>query len=531
MDERAFARLFPGEGVLIEFKEGVSTRKVQEAAVAFSNTDGGVILVGVRATGSILGVSQVGEAERKLHEALRGITNCGRYVLRQLAVGPSTVLVVSIERRGEGFAQTPDGVVRSRMGASNPPLRGAELSRFLAARSFDSFESTATTFTLENVRPENIEPFRAAYGWPSDVDLTARLEELGHLVNVDGTERLTVAGALLLLDDPTTIGCRAFVDMRRFSPDTVEPDKTWAVTGTVAAQIERATADIVAELGSTTAVLGTRRVDMPKLPPRALREAVANAVAHRSYQDAGSAIRIEIHRDRVKITSPGGLPEPVTVENIRDQQAARNDRILGALRRLGLAEDLGRGIDRMEDDMAADLHAPPEYADDGAFFSVELRLVGAVTPVERAWVKGLVDEQRVDARSAPVVVHAARSGTVTNADVRNMLGIDSVDARSILRRLVAAGVFELRGKRGGARYVLAPRAATPTRIRHSAEELEQIVLALARDEPVTNARVREHTGCDRLEALSLLRRLVARGELRMLGTRRGSRYVPVMSPP
>ena len=69
----------------------------------------------------------------------------------------------------------------------------------------------------------------------------------------------------------------------------------------------------------------------------------------------------------------------MTLENIRHQQSARNDRLLSALRRLGLAEDLGKGIDRMEDDMAAELLARPEFDDDGSFFSVTLQLGGAVT--------------------------------------------------------------------------------------------------------------------------------------------------------
>jgi ATP-dependent DNA helicase RecG len=63
---------------------------------------------------------------------------------------------------------------------------------------------------------------------------------------------------------------------------------------------------------------------MPELPPRAIREAIANAVADRSYEHAGTAIRVEIRSTSLTITSPGGLPEPVTVENIRFQQAARN---------------------------------------------------------------------------------------------------------------------------------------------------------------------------------------------------------------
>lgn len=524
LTEQEIAREFPGEGSHVEFKQGVSTKRIQDAAVAFSNAEGGVILVGVSPTGTVIGVPQPGEKARELHEALRGVSSCGRYEIRELSVGSNTVLVVSIERRREGFAQTSEGVVRARRGASNPALLGVDLSRFVAERAFHAFESTPTRFSLDAAEASQLDRLRHAYGWPED-DLADRLRELGLLVAAKATNHLTVAGALLLLDDPARIRCRAYVDVRRFAADAPEPDKTWRVTGPVADQIEATTRDVLAELGSTTAVLGAHRIDMPKLPPTALREAVANAVAHRSYQSAGSAIRVEIHHDRVRITSPGGLPEPVTIENIRYQQAARNGTVLDALRRMGLAEDLGRGIDRMEDDMAADLLGPPEFEDDGSFFTVTLRLVGAVTPRERAWVRQLIDGKRLDRRSAPVVVNAARQGSITNGDVRNLLGVDSVVARSILQHLVTEGVLEQHGERGGATYVLALTAGVPVRIRRSEEELEQVVLSLAADHPVTNALVRDQTGLDRLDALDLLRRLVDKGRLVREGARRGTQYV------
>jgi ATP-dependent DNA helicase RecG len=504
--------------------QGVSTEKVQEAAVAFSNAQGGVILVGVDPSGAPKGLSQPGEQERKLHHALQGVRNCGRYETGQLTVGTKTILVVRIERRHEGFAQSSDGRVLLRRGASNQALVGAELSRFVAANAFQAFESTPTAIPLHAVEAGLLDRLCHAQSRPADDQLSTRLREEGFVAMVDGAERLTVAGALLLRKDPATIGCRAYVDIRRFGADLPEPDKTWEVRGTVPEQIEQATKDILAELGSTTAVLGPRRVDMPRLPPMVVREAVANAVAHRSYQHAGSVVRVEIHPDHVRITSPGGLPEPVTVENIRLQQAARNSTLLGALRRMGLAEDLGLGIDRIEDQMASNLLEAPTFEDDGSFFSITLRFSGTVTHLERAWILQLIDQQHLDPRSGPVVVQVARHGSITNAQVRKILGVDSVDARTILQRLVCAGILEQRGQRGGAQYVLAPWAAAPVRVHRAHEELEKIVLNLARQGPVTNSLVREHAHLDRTEALNLLRSLVAKGRLVREGSRRGARY-------
>lgn len=525
LSEEAFREEFPGEGEYVEFKQGVSVARVQEAAVAFSNADGGVLVAGIADNGTVVGVTQPGEKSKDLHQALRETRDPGRYEIRELVVDGRTLLILSIDRRREGFAQTSSGAVLVRRGASNVPLLGADLSRFLARHAFEAFEVTPTDIGLDAADPALLERLVAAYGWDPAGDLPAVLEEAGFVAVEDRREVLTVAGSLLLLSEPADAGGRPYIDIRRYSGDEPDPDKLWEVRGPAERQIEQTTSDLLDELGSISAIVGVQRVEMPRLPQRVIREAVANAVAHRTYEHAGTAIRVEIRATSVTITSPGGLREPVTVENLRYQQAARNDRLLGALRRMGLAEDLGKGIDRIEDDMAAELLQPPEFEDDGSFFTVRLRLTGAVTPRERAWVRGLIQDGRLDPRAAVVVVAVAREGSIGNSEVRSLLDVDSVQARSVLQGLIAEGVLVREGERGGARYLIAPDLGVPARIRHTDAELDDIALALASQGHVTNALLRDRTGLDRQAALVVLKRLTERGELIQVGERRGSRYV------
>ena len=524
LDPDEFAREFPGEGVFIELKQGVSVSRVQETAVAFSNADGGVLVAGVAPDGRVVGVTQPGEKAKDVHQALRDARSPGRYDVRELLVDVKILLVLSVARRYEGFSQTSAGAVLVRRGASNVALLGSELSRFLSRRTFQSFELTPTTTLFDDADPALVLRLSEAYGWPTGDDLGSRLTDAG-LLTVEGSRQvLSVAGSLLLMRDPALVGGRPYIDMRRYAPDNPDPDKKWEIRGPADLQVERATNEIMSELGSVSAIVGVQRVEMPKIPQRVIREAVANAVAHRSYEHAGSAIRIELHSTHLSITSPGALPEPVTLANIRFQQAARNDRLLGALRRLGIAEDLGKGIDRMEDDMAAELLRPPEFDEDGSFFSVTLRLGGAVTPRERAWVRAMIQDGRLDARAAIIVVSAAREGSVTNGEVRSLLSVDSVQARSILQALVSEGVLIQQGERGGAVYLIAPNLGVPARIRYTDAELDDIALELASHAPLTNTGLRERTGLDRQEALRVLRRLIDRGALLQRGERRGTRY-------
>jgi predicted HTH transcriptional regulator len=104
---------------------------------------------------------------------------------------------------------------------------------------------------------------------------------------------------------------------------------------------------------------------------------------------------------------------------------------------------------------------PPEFEDDGSFFAVRLRLGVAVTPRERAWVRDLIDGGRLDARAAIVVVAVAREGAIGNSEVRSLLDVDSVEARSVLQTRVAEGVLVQQGERGGAQYLIAPDLGVP----------------------------------------------------------------------
>src|SRR5690606_12974640 len=147
-------------------------------AVAFSNADGGVLLTGVSPDGRIVGVANPGEGAKDIHQAFRDVQNPGRYEVRQLHVEDKTVLVVAVDRRHEGFARTPAGVVLVRRGASNSPLLGPDLSMFLARRSFTTFELTPTSIPLADASPELRRRLCDAYGWPDDDRVVDRMTEI-----------------------------------------------------------------------------------------------------------------------------------------------------------------------------------------------------------------------------------------------------------------------------------------------------------------------------------------------------------------
>ena len=127
MSVAEFRRAFPGESQHVEFKRGTSMEQMQNTAVAFSNADGGVVLIGVQDDGAIAARALDAGTQDDIHRAMQAARDVGRYGLSQLDVDGKPVTVLSIARRREGFAQTSAGVVRVRRGTRDDPLFGAEL--------------------------------------------------------------------------------------------------------------------------------------------------------------------------------------------------------------------------------------------------------------------------------------------------------------------------------------------------------------------------------------------------------------------
>jgi ATP-dependent DNA helicase RecG len=525
MTSAEFASAFPSESGYVERKKGAGQKPITESVVSFSNTDGGIILIGVSNDGAVLGRELTPGLEDDLHEALSNVRDPGRYTIHNLNVDGIGVTVLAVAKRREGFSQTSDGRVLIRRSTRDEALFGSDLQQFLNARSLEHFESTDTGVPLSAAPRAAVRRVALAFKWSGPAAAyPERLEESGLAMPGPQGSSLTVAGALHLLDRPEDELGRTYIEVLRYREGAENYDRRIQVSGPLREQVERTTQLISDEIGNEVVVLGVHRHELPRLPQRVLREAIANAVAHRSYELDGVAVRVEIRPDAVTITSPGGLPEPVTIENMRDQAAARNPTVIRVLRAFHLAEELGLGVDVMQDTMRDELLDPPDFSESGVAVQVRLPVRSAVAPSERAWVREVEQRGLIESPDRILLVHAARGEVLTNARARELLHVDKDQARTALQRLRDAGFLVQLGKRGGSTYVLDRSLEPPAGLRLGRDELGDLVVEMAREEPLANADVRERTGLDRAQALELLVELVEKRRLVRTGERRGTRY-------
>lgn len=519
-----FTALFPRETETIEFKQGLSA--LQDSIVAFSNAGGGFIVAGVRNNGSVVGLDYSPNVVDRIQQAVEDVHSPGPVEVRPLEVGDRTVALIGVGRLTEGFAQTSQGRVLVRIGTRRPALIGNDLVRFMQERAASSFERLVTQVPLDEADGDLLHEVASRLGIATSGDVAGRLTERGLVARDAGEHRLTVAGALYLLERPEEILGKAYIEVMRFSGGASDPDRRVEFRGPLQRQVELVTRFILDELGTDSVVVGLRRHELPRLPERVVREAVANAVAHRSYKLRGTPIRIEMRPDSVEIRSPGGLPSPVTVETMRDAYVARNNAVIRVLRRFNLAEDSGKGVDVIQDLMRDELLEPPDFSGTTATsVSVRLPVLSGTRPEERAWVREVVQRGAIEDKDRVLLVHARRGEVLTNQKARALLSTGRDGAAAALRRLVDAGLLVRSGRTAGTQYRLVESLAPPAGLRLTRAELGQIVLDMAARGPVTNQQVRERTGLDRVDVLALFEELVDSGHLVRVGERRGTRYV------
>ncbi len=169
------------------------------------------------------------------------------------------------------------------------------------------------------------------------------------VVDHHGSATPTMAGLLMFAREPQFFFPHADIGLGHFPgsvPDTEDVIHLKRHGGTLPQQIDFAESYLWAHTRrGFTVEDGARRVERPEYPRKVIRELTVNAIAHRDYNSTGKHTRISMFTDRIEWVSPGGLPGGITIENILQEQFARNPTIAELLHQAGYIERFGIGLD------------------------------------------------------------------------------------------------------------------------------------------------------------------------------------------
>lgn len=373
----------------------------------------------------------------------------------------------------------PRGAFR-RVGPTDQEGSEDDLIALYSGHQTSSFDSTIIIdATLDDIDPDALEDYRRLrrdanpdaeeLAW-SDNDL---LRALGCAELRDAQLKPTVAGLLLFGTGMALRRCFPAMRIdyirvpgRRWLEDPHHRFDTLEIRAPLFTAIRRATNAVGDELlksfslpeGSLT------RKDEPTLPLRVIREAIVNAVMHRSYRVHG-AIQIIRYANRLEVRNPG--------HSLKDEEQlgepgskTRNPRIATVLHEVNMAEAKGSGIRAMRELMLEHGLVPPTFESDrrSDHFVATFLFHHFLGPEDLAWLRSLAGEPLCD-EDARALVFVRESGAIDNAAYREINRTDTLYASGHLRRLRDQGLLEMKGGGNRTYYVPGPAllAATPPR--------------------------------------------------------------------
>ena len=242
-------------------------------------------------------------------------------------------------------------------------------------------------WSIDAVVPERTKQLAFASTGSAPKKLTAKdqLRELrnrGYVWLDDADQlKLTAAGLLLLGRDPSACFAHCRVQLDAFSgisKDAKAIDHETAV-GDIASIVDQALSFIDRNIRHPLRIVGLKRIEVAEYPEEAIREAIVNALAHRDYEDATRHVVIEVFKNRIVVSSPGGPPGNAKMAVIRrgtGKSRARNPLIAQGLRFIELMEERGTGILRMRAAMLTHGLDAPRLAYEEEYFVVTLPGLG-----------------------------------------------------------------------------------------------------------------------------------------------------------
>lgn len=429
---------------------------IAETLVSFANADGGTIVVGVDERGRRTGHAYSDEVDVALKGALERCRPPVEIRWHQADAEKGTAIAIVVPRSSE-LHTLSDGRVLIRTGVENRPLSGEEVRHLAATKSTGDFEaeiaSGAGRKDLDDgVIDEFVARWEERHRRPRPASVDDLLVEIGAL---DPDGRPTMAGVLLFARHPTAFvpqSALTFVKFIGTTPrgDTGQPGygRREDIGGPLARIIQRTWTILSDEMRIGAVVAGLERKERTQYPMAAVREALVNAVAHRDYRLGGRRIEVRMYDDRLEVTSPGGLPGFITLDNILEEHFSRNPRIVAGLYHWGYIEELGLGIDLMFDEMVRAGHPLPRFRDTPYSFTVTLENARE-RPPSPSWATNMNERQ------AKALAYAQRNGRITNGEYREIC--DDVSAETLrldLVDLVNRGILLKIGDKRSTYYIL-----------------------------------------------------------------------------
>lgn len=366
------------EGKTLEFKEsGKSLQNIIHTVIAFANTAGGILVIGVKnKTKEVIGIKDVFLEEERIANAISDSIAPAFYPNIQIITWRNRdLLLVNVNHSFGPYHMKSKGAMEGtyvRFGSTNRLADQEILSEIQWAKTRKYFDEIPNfECPVEQV----------------DFELATKLFRR---VNRDFSENSAAGLKLLVLHqnkyhpsngavilfarNPQNYFAGALIRLVRFKGYNKTEVIDFQDLSIPMVQVLDPIMDFIRRHTNMEAIIeAPMRKEMPQYHPTIVKEAIINAVLHSDYSIKGINIQVAIFDDRIEITNPGGLPIGLSLESaVSGISQIRNHVIARVFRELQLAEQWGSGLNRMLKISEENSLTPPKFEEQKNFFRITL---------------------------------------------------------------------------------------------------------------------------------------------------------------
>jgi len=518
-----------------------------DAVVAFSNTDGGELYLGVEDDGTITG----------LHASHMDVTRLAAFIANktvppipvrvELLDFELPVLKITVPKRTSVVASSNGKMQRRRLKMDgtpeNVPMYPYEIASRLSSLSLFDYSAQpvpeAEYDALDPVERERLRNIIRSYrGEVALLELSdEELDKALQLAAVVGEKLVPTFCGLLLIGKADALKRHmptAEAAVQILSGTDIRVNESFFLP--VLSAFEKITEVFSSWNRSEDMEIGLFRMSIPDYDPRAFRESLVNAFCHRDYSMLGR-VRVEMNDEGLTISSAGGFIEGISADNLLEAEPrGRNPVLADALKRIGLAERTGRGIDRIYEGSLLYGRLLPDYSQST---STTVKLTIPKGPTDKAFIQMIADEHQRTGRSLSIysllVMNALKQLSRASArEIADNLKTTENKVRITLEPLRDSGLVEAVGSGRGRYYMLSSKYYRV--IQDPAAYVRQKDISAVRYEALILEFVKENGYIKRSDVVNLLhiapsqayrvlQKLVASGKLILENKGAATRYL------
>ena len=363
-----------GENEKIEFKENAKTNTYIKTVVAFANGNGGKIVFGVKDNGEIIGVENEFEVMDGIINAISD--SCYPMIIPDISLHTlenRTIILVEIEGgKKKPYYLKSKGMQKGtyiRSGATTRIIEEDYVLKELVLEGENKYFDQQICYG-ESISDAEIEKFcewleelaRKNSETDTKIKKVTKNTLLSWKVLEEKNGEIFPTNAYILLSGRENWEVSRKIQCGVFKGETrsIFVDKR-EFEGSIITQLEKAYKYVLEKINLSSDIVGIYRVDKYEIPPKSIRELIANAIIHRSYLEPND-IQVALYDNRLEITSPGMLLSGVNIKRMKEGYSKlRNRAIASVFAYINIIEKWGSGIPRIMNEMREYGLQEPEF--------------------------------------------------------------------------------------------------------------------------------------------------------------------------